>query len=104
MRMKSVISSLLITLAIGTATVQAQNSPIAAPQQQKVEVSDAELEKFAEVFQQMRMVNQEAQKEMMQVVQEEGFELQRFNEIHQASMDPNKEIETTPEEDKNTRK
>lgn len=104
MRMKSVISSLLIMLAIGTATVQAQNSPIAAPQQQKVDVSDAELEKFAEVFQQMRMVNQEAQKEMMQVVQEEGFELQRFNEIHQASMDPNKEIETTPEEDKKHQK
>lgn len=46
------------------------------------------------------MMNQEAQKEMMTVVQEKDFELQRFNEIHQANMDPEKEIETTDAEDK----
>lgn len=96
--MKKLFSSLLFVLAIGTASVTAQNTPM--PQQEKIEVSDAELTKFAEVFQKMRMMNQEVQKEMMAVVQGEDLELQRFNEIHQANMDPNKEVETTDEEDK----
>ena len=96
--MKKFFSSLLFVLAIGTASVAAQSTTM--PQQEKIEVSDAELTEFADVFQKMRMMNQEIQKEMMTVVQNEEFELQRFNEIHQAKMDPEKDIETTSEEDK----
>ncbi|MCH4823618.1 DUF4168 domain-containing protein [Gramella lutea] len=97
--MKKLFSSLLFVLAVGTASMNAQST--AMPQQQeKIEVNDAELAQFAEVYQQMRMMNQEVQQEMMTVVQNGDFELQRFNEIHQAKMDPNKEIETTAEEDK----
>lgn len=97
--MKKFFSSLLFVFALGTASVTAQST--AMPQQQeKIEVSDAELEKFADVFQKMRMMNQQVQKEMMAVVTNEDLELQRFNEIHQAEMDPNKDIETTSEEDK----
>ncbi len=96
--MKKFFSSLLFVFAIGTASVAAQSTTMS--QQEKIEVSDAELNEFAEVFQKMRMMNQEIQKEMMTVVQNEEFELQRFNEIHQAKMDPEKEIETTSEEDK----
>lgn len=96
--MKKFFSSLLFVLAIGTASVMAQNAPL-PQQQEKIEVSDAELTQFAEVFQKMRMMNQEVQKEMMAVVENEELELQRFNEIHQANMDPNKEIQTTEEED-----
>ncbi|MGA8854679.1 MAG: DUF4168 domain-containing protein [Christiangramia sp.] len=97
--MKKFFSSLLFVVAVGTASVTAQ-STTTPQQQEQIEVSDAELSQFAEVFQKMRMMNQEAQKDMMAVVQDEDFELQRFNEIHQAKMDPKKEIETTPEEDK----
>ncbi|MCB7480781.1 DUF4168 domain-containing protein [Christiangramia sediminis] len=97
--MKKFFSSLLFVVAVGTASVTAQSTTI--PQQQEsIEVSDAELTQFAEVFQKMRMMNQEAQKEMMATVQNEDFELERFNEIHQAEMDPNKEVETSAEEDK----
>ncbi|SDR67044.1 DUF4168 domain-containing protein [Gramella sp. MAR_2010_147] len=96
--MKKFFSSLLFVVAVGTASVSAQSTTM-PQQQEKIEVSDAELAQFAEVFQKMRMMNQEVQKEMMAVVQEEDFELQRFNEIHQAKMDPEKEIETTKEED-----
>ncbi|GAA4319973.1 hypothetical protein GCM10023115_46740 [Pontixanthobacter gangjinensis] len=96
--MKKFISSLLFVFAVGTASVAAQNTTM--PQQEKIEVSDAELNEFAEVFQKMRMMNQQVQQEMMAVVQEEELELQRFNEIHQAKMDPKKEVETTDAEDK----
>ncbi len=96
--MNKLFSSLLFVLALGTASINAQSTAM-PQQQQEIEVNDAELAQFAEVYQQMRMMNQEVQQEMMQVVQEGEFELQRFNEIHQAKMDPKKEIETTSKED-----
>lgn len=96
--MKKFFSSLLFVVAVGTASVTAQSTTM-PQQQEKIEVSDSELTQFAEVFQKMRMMNQEAQKEMMAVVQDEDFELKRFNEIHQAKMDPKKDVETTEEED-----
>ena len=97
--MNKFFSSLLFVLALGTASVNAQNTTM-PQQQEKIEVSDSELTEFAEIFQKMRMMNQQMQKEMTSVVENENFELQRFNEIHQAKMDPNKDIETTQEEDK----
>jgi hypothetical protein len=86
-------------LVIGSASVTAQTTSL-PQQQEQIEVSKKELTEFAQVFQQMRLLNQEAQKEMIEVVKNEDFELQRFNEIHQAKLDPNKEIETTDIEDK----
>jgi len=97
--MKKFFSSLLFVVAVGTASVTAQSTTM-PQQQEKIEVSDAELSQFADVFQKMRMMNQEAQKEMMAVIQEEDLELQRFNEIRQAKMDPEKEVETTDVENK----
>lgn len=66
--------------------------------QQKV--TDAELDKFADVFQQMRMMNQEVQQKMTQVVEAEEMQIQRFNEIHKANLDPAVEVEATDEEEK----
>ena len=61
-------------------------------------VTDAELNKFATVFQQMRMMNQQVQQKMAQTVAEEEMEIQRFNEIHKAQLDPAKEVKTSEEE------
>lgn len=93
------IAGILFFFALmSAAPAFAQNQAMPQQQQEKIEVSDAELQKFAQAYQQMRLVNQEAQQKMLKVVQDEGFEVQRFNEIHQASMDPNKEVEMTDEE------
>ncbi len=67
-------------------------------QADQAKVTDAELNKFAAVFQQMRMMNQEVQQKMAQVVAEEEMEIQRFNEIHKAQLDPAVEVETTEKE------
>lgn len=99
MKLTKLFSSLLLVFILGGATAVAQN-PALPQQKEKIEVNDAELTEFAQVFQQMRMINQKAQQEMVAVVQDEEFELQRFNEIHQAKMNPNKEVETSEEEDK----
>ena len=67
-------------------------------QADQAKVTDAELNKFAAVFQQMRMMNQQVQQKMAQVVADEEMEIQRFNEIHKAKMDPSIETEATKEE------
>jgi len=94
------IAGLLFAFALlGSASVFAQTQ---LPQQQQqtveVDVSDEELSKFADAYQKIRMVNQQAQQEMAKKVEESGFDIQRFNEIHQASLDPNTEVDATEDE------
>lgn len=73
--------------------------PVVA-QGQKDAVSDAELQKFADAFQKMRMINQEVQRKMTEVVEAEEMQIQRFNEIHKATIDPALEPDLTEEEQK----
>ncbi len=65
---------------------------------QATEVSDKELELFASAFQQVQNVDQQAQQNMIKAVEEEGFEVQRFNEIQQAQQNPNQDSNATNEE------
>lgn len=95
------IAGLLFAFALlGSASVFAQTQQLPQQQQQAVEVdvSDDELSKFADAYQKIRMVNQQAQKEMAKKVEDSGFDIQRFNKIHQASLDPNTEVDATEEE------
>lgn len=96
MKIKKVVSSLFLILALGVVSINAQNTPM--PQQQKVEVNDAELAKFGDAFQKMRMANQEAQMKMMKIIKDSGMELQRFNEIHQAQQNPDNDADMTSDE------
>lgn len=65
---------------------------------QETEVSDTELAQFANAYQEMQVQNQEAQQEMVKIIEAEGMDVQRFSAIQQASMDPNQEVDATPEE------
>lgn len=95
------IAGFFFFLTIGTSAVFAQIGQDPAQQNQvQIEVSDAELDKFAQAFQRIRMINQEAQKKLTEVVQEGGMEIQRFNKIHQAKMDPAVEVNASDEEEK----
>lgn len=94
---KGITGVLIFFLSLSTNSF-AQTTPIQQSAVQQAEVSDAELEKFAQAFQRIRMINQEAQQQMTQVVQDEGMDIQRFNEIFQASMDPAVNVEITAEE------
>lgn len=100
LKMTKIASFFFLFSVMGTFAVSAQTPQMPQPQQQKVEVSDSELSKFANAFQAIRMINQEAQQEMMQTVQEAGMDIQKFNEIHQAAMDPAVEVEVSAEEQK----
>lgn len=99
LKMKKFASFLLFFTILGTFAGNAQISqPQPQQQQQKVEVSDGELEKFANAFQGIRMITQQAQQEMMKVVQDSGMDVQKFNKIQQASMNPEATVEATDEE------
>lgn len=93
------VAGFLFFLSVfGSFAAFAQTPQLPQQQQQQVEVSDSELQKFANAFQGIRMINQEAQEQMLAVVEEEGMEVQRFNEIQQAVMNPAVEVEATEEE------
>ena len=101
LNMRKFASFLLFFAILGTTAASAQISqPQPQQQQQKVEVSDSELEKFANAFQGIRMITQKAQQEMVTVVQDGGMDIQKFNKIQQASMNPEVEVEATAEEKK----
>lgn len=61
-------------------------------------VTKEELSKFGQTFQKIRMMNQQVQMNMAQVVSNEEMDIKRFNEIHKASLDPAVEVETSGEE------
>ncbi|MDA3818482.1 MAG: DUF4168 domain-containing protein [Prolixibacteraceae bacterium] len=45
------------------------------------DVTDAELAKFAEAYKKVQTISQESQQKMINVVKEEGLEVQRYNTI-----------------------
>ncbi len=83
------ITSLFMTLIISSVGIFAQSGE---------EVTDKELKQFASAYQQVQNINQQAQQNMIEAVEEEGFEIQRFNEIQQAQQDPNQDSDATDEE------
>lgn len=94
------IAAVLLFFAFGSNLIFAQVTPAPEPQMQQTEVTDEELSEFAQAFQMMRMLNQEIQQELSGVVEDEGMEIQRFNEIHQATVDPATPVDATDEEQK----
>lgn len=88
-------------IAATMSTMPAMSQTQAMPQQQQqmdIDVSDEELTKFAKAYKQVQVLGQQSQQEMATTVQDEGLEIERFNEIHQASMDPEAESDATSEE------
>lgn len=94
------LAGLLLAFTItGSSAVFAQAPQVAQEQQQEAAVSDAQLSKFAKAFTGIQAISQNAQQEMTQVVEKEGMEIQRFNEIYQANLDPQMEVDLTEEEE-----
>tara|TARA_R110000850_G_scaffold277058_1_gene421821 strand:- start:39550 stop:39999 length:450 start_codon:yes stop_codon:yes gene_type:complete len=52
-------------------------------------VSETELTNFANAYTEIQVVNEKAQTEMVKVIENSGMEIQTFNVMYQASMNPN---------------
>lgn len=61
-------------------------------------VSDADLEKFAQAYQSVQQSNQQIQQKMVAAIEDEGISADRFNAIYQAKMDPEQEVDATDDE------
>lgn len=61
-------------------------------------ITDKEVQQFATAFQQIQMLNQQAQQQMIQAIQNEDMEVARFTAIQQAEQDPEQEANATDEE------
>lgn len=91
-------TSLFIFFFMGIAVAFAQMPQQTVQPADPASVTDTEMEQFAGVFVELQTMNQQIQQEMVTAVQEEGIEVQRFNEIMNAQQDPNKEVDATQEE------
>lgn len=86
--MKKVVSTVGIFLfTIFAATAQTEG-----------QVTDEQLQKFADAYQKVQESNQVIQQEMVVAIENEGLSAERFNEIYEAKMDPEKEVDATEEE------
>lgn len=76
-----------------TSEMVGQQTPMAPQQQQQAQpdISDAQLENFVAASQEMNEVQQGAQQEMMKTIQDEGLDVNKFNEMAAQKQNPNQE-------------
>lgn len=100
MRTRSIkkFTSLFLLFFAGIALAFAQMPQQTVEPADPAGISDTEMEQFAGVFVELQSLNQQIQQKMVTAVQEEGIEVQRFNEIMNAQQDPNQEVDATEEE------
>lgn len=89
--------SILIIVIAGITSAYAQ-SPEQLPAQQAEEVSDKEIEQFADAFREIQVIDQQIQQEMINKVQEEGVDVQRFNDYLNARQNQGQEIDASEKE------
>jgi hypothetical protein len=98
--MKITTILLATALTIGATTAIGQEQMLPAPVQETTpSVSDKELEKFANIYLEVQAESQKMQEEAVEIIQTEGMELERFNEISKAKNDPNKDIQKSGKEE-----
>jgi hypothetical protein len=66
--------------------------------QTEEKINDAQLQKFAEAYRTVMQANQQMQQKMVTAIEAEGITAQRFNEIYQAQMDPEAEVDASEDE------
>lgn len=83
------LTALFLLVFIGIAPAFSQTTQ---------KITDKEVQQFATAFQQIQMLNQQAQQQMIQAIQNEDMEVARFTAIQQAQQNPDQEANATDEE------
>lgn len=89
---KRIKSLLIMFVMMGSVVSFAQTTKAAD------DVSDQELNQFVQSYKDVQAANNEAQQDMMKMIEDEGLDVQRFQTIQQASTDPAKEVDATKKE------
>ena len=88
---------MLVVFTTGLTGAFAQ-LPQQLPEQMPTEVSDNELEQFAHAFREIQVIDHQVQMEMINTVQEEGIDVDRFNQFLSAQQNPAQAFDATEEE------
>ncbi len=89
--------AILVVFAIGMTGAYAQ-LPDQLPGPQATDVSENELDQFAQAFREIQVIDQQVQMEMLSTVQEDGIDVDRFNEFLTAQQDPAQQFDASEEE------
>ena len=89
--------AILVVFAIGMTGAYAQ-LPDLLPGPQAKDVSENELDQFAQAFREIQVIDQQVQMEMLSTVQEDGIDVDRFNEFLTAQQDPAQQFDASEEE------
>lgn len=101
---KGVLAVAIAFFAVSTGNVTfAQDTP--APQQQmpaqapvKEDFKKEELQSFVKANQKVVAIQRASEEEMIKVVKDEGFTVERFNEIAESQQNPDKKVEADEKE------
>lgn len=99
---KSTISILLM-LFVAVSAVVAQGGQQGPPMPQPADtVSDGELQKFVKVTDSAQSIQKDIQSQVQTLVEDEGMEFSRFQEIMMSKQNPQAsgEVQTNPDEEK----
>ncbi len=80
----------LFSFNANSAVITQSESPLQLVEQE--EITDAQLRKFASAIFSLRQIDQNARTEMGKLIQEQGMELEKFNEIYRAKQNPAAEL------------
>lgn len=97
---RTLLFASLVIFGISTMTIGQANGQGTQQQAQPepADVSDKDLEQFVVVYKQVQTENQNIQQKMVGTIEEEGMDINRYNELNQASANPNAEVDATEEE------
>lgn len=98
MKIKSIILSMTLMLAL--TSVWGQGKMQGVQQDQTQDVSDKELHSFADAYQEIQSQNQEMQQKAVKTIEDEGMEIQRFNEIASGENNPEAKTDASAKEKK----
>ncbi len=73
----------------GSATPASPSSSTDSPSGAAAAVQPEELQKFAKTFGTLKNIQQDAKKQMLEIIQQEGLSQERFAAIYRAQKDPN---------------
>lgn len=82
----------------GVTNAMGQEQMMPVQQEQTPDVSDQELQKFANIYMEVQTESQKMQVQAAEAIQAEGMEVERFNELATAQNDPNQETEPNEKE------
>lgn len=94
------ITTILLAVALmgGVTNAMGQEQMMPVQQEQTPDVSDQELQKFANIYMEVQTESQKMQVQAAEAIQAEGMEVERFNELATAQNDPNQETEPNEKE------